>query len=111
MKIYLSLILLFTLVSCGSAPTIEDTNQCSPVFAYASSSAGVEVISIEESYCICRKYRFSIEQVGAVGGSWREPIKSCNKVVGWKTAEYVKVAEYWQRVREYLVEVLQKHGY
>lgn len=108
MKIYLSFLLLFTLVSCGSAPTIEDTTQRSPVFIYSEDG---KYIDVSKSYCICRKYRYNIEYVGTVGGSWQEPIKNCNKVVGWNTKEYVTVAEYWVRVKEYLNDIMREHGY
>lgn len=111
MKTCLSILLLFTLVSCGSAPTIEPTNQCSPVFVYVTDDTGKEFIDVSASYCLCRKYVFSIDQVGPQGGAWREPVKSCDRVVGWKAKEYGAVAEYWQRVREYLLDIMEEHGY
>jgi hypothetical protein len=107
LKTYLSFILLFLLTSCGNAPTIQPTNQCSAVFKFTETGD----ISSKESYCICRKYVFTIERVGPEGGSFKEPIQSCDKLVGWKPKEYSIVAEYWEALREYIVEVMREHGY
>jgi hypothetical protein len=96
MKLFLLLILLS---ACTNMPVIEDLPQCSPVFKYVKSVEGDEYISVKDSYCICGNYRFSLDYVGPQGGSWREPIKSCNKVIGWKPKDYGEVAAYWKEVR------------
>lgn len=108
MKIYLSLLLL---ASCAGAPQIATTTQCSPIFKYVQDVLGNEYIDVKDSYCICRKYEFTPQYVGPVGGSWAEDIKSCDRVVGWKAKEYPIVANFWVEVREYLEEIRKKYGY
>lgn len=82
-------------------PTTEDGPQCSPIFKYVISMEGDEYISVKESYCICRTYRFSANYIGMVPGTstWQEPIKYCEKIVGWTPGEYAKKAAYWEAVR------------
>lgn len=97
------LLALLSFISCtstitGNKPQIEDLPQCSPIFRYETIDSR-EYISIEKSYCICGKYRFTEQYVGAVGESWIEPIKNCHKVIGWKVKEYGEVSNFWQQVR------------
>lgn len=96
----MKLLILLILVSCQSVPTSIETNQCSPIHRYVKDSDNVEWINVSKSYCLCRKYRFSVESVGPIGGSWRLPLKECDKVIGWAPSEYVTVREYWESVRE-----------
>jgi hypothetical protein len=91
-------------------PTIKDTNQCSPIFKYVKDSEGVEWISTTDSYCICGKYRFNLDYVGPQGGSWKESIKSCDKVIGWNPKEYGEVANFWKEVRARIQIEVENHG-
>jgi hypothetical protein len=101
MKLIL-LALMFIVPSCSQMPVTQDDDQCSPILKTAMDTNGVEWISMSESYCFCRKYRFSIDYIGKVPDteSWKEPIMSCNKVVGFKPAGYARKASYWEAVRQ-----------
>lgn len=111
MKTFLQVIALFLVAtSCGNMPTIDDKAQCSPVFSYVTSVEGEEYISVKDSYCICGNYRFSLDYVGPQGGSWKESIKSCNKVIGWKPKEYGEVAAFWKEVRARIQSEIEAHG-
>lgn len=90
------------LVSCTHQDiTTPDDPQCSPIFVAVKDDAGIEWISTSESYCICRKYRMSLNYIGMVPGTqtWKEPIMSCNKVVGWKPDGYGNKSAFWEKVR------------
>lgn len=97
---FLQLILLVSCTSTitGNKPEIEDLPQCSPIFRYETLD-NKEYISLEKSYCLCGRYRFTQNYVGPVGDSWIENIKSCHKVIGWKPKEYGEVSGFWQEVR------------
>jgi hypothetical protein len=107
-KIVLS-ILLLSVVACGHYPEIENKPQCSPVFKYVTIEQK-EFIDLESSYCICGMYEFSLEKVGPVGGSWKEPLKSCNKVIGWKPKDYAEVSTFWVEVWEKIRDTLEDYG-
>lgn len=94
-------ILLFLLSACSNYPTTPDSPQCSPIFKYETSLENIEYISTVDSYCICRMYHFGIDYVGPVKNTstWKEPIKSCDKLVGWVPDDYAKKAVFWEAVR------------
>jgi hypothetical protein len=91
----------FFATSCSQMPTTPDDAQCSPIMKTAVDASGVEWISTTESYCLCRTHRFSLDYIGHVPDTeiWREPILSCNKLVGWKPDAYGRKASYWEHVR------------
>ena len=105
-KTMLALALISFLSGCGTAPTIEDTAQCSPYFVYVTIE-NKEFIDVEKSSCFCRSYHFGEDYVGPqVGGvNWKEPLHSCNKIIGWAPTIYTKVASYWEELRAYLVKL------
>jgi hypothetical protein len=96
-------LLLIFLAGCAGMPETPDGPQCSPVFEYTQD---LKFISVENSYCLCRAYRFSLDYVGPVKDiePWKEPIESCNRLIGWTPEEYVKKASYWENVRSYIKE-------
>jgi hypothetical protein len=100
MKIILIALLLLT--SCSEMPTTQDDDQCTPIMKTKLDDNGVEWISTSESYCLCRKYRYSIEYIGVVPAteSWKEPIMNCNKVIGFKPDAYARKASYFEAVRQ-----------
>jgi len=91
--------------SCVSRPKVEDLPQCSPVFVYTDDN----FIDRQESYCQCRNYRFSKEFVGAVSEVTIHKIDRCDKLVGWETENYVKVARFWDQVRVLINEREKKN--
>jgi hypothetical protein len=102
---------LIFFLSTSCAVKVRDTLQCSPVFKYVEIEA-IGYISMEESYCICRQYRFNEDYVGPVpaGPVTYEPIQSCNKLIGWSPKEYALVSNYWEELRRAIKEALERHG-
>lgn len=100
------ILLLALLAGCTNVPTTPDGPQCSPIFKYVTSLEGDEYISVAESYCLCRQYRISLDYIGVVPNteSWREPIKACEKLVGWSPVEYGKKVAFFEEVRRILYQ-------
>lgn len=102
---YLAFLLLIS--ACTNFPATPDSPQCSPVMKILH---GTDYISIKESYCLCRVYHFGVDYVGPVPGleAYREPIESCNKLIGWTPEEYAKKANFWEEVRKEIKKRLKK---
>jgi hypothetical protein len=97
----IKIVFLLLLAACTSIPTTPDGPQCSPVFSYVNSTDGKEFIDVEGSYCLCREYHFGLDYVGKTPDSttWKEPIKYCDRLIGWTPKEYAKKATFWEAVR------------
>lgn len=89
--------------SCQTRPEISDLPQCSPVMVSKTiineQNQEEQVIDMKQSYCQCRPYRFSKKYIGPSGVVTVHPIEKCNKMVGWETPNYIKVARFWEAVR------------
>jgi hypothetical protein len=105
------LFFLLLLASCTNIPTTPDGPQCSPVFTYVKSTDGKEYIEVESSYCLCRMYHFGLDYVGKVPNitTWKEPIKYCDKLIGWTPEEYTKKASFWEAVRAAVEKEINNH--
>lgn len=89
--------LLVSFLSCTSS--LEHTSeQCSPQFVY--HEANKNYISVEQSVCRCRKYKFSKESVGQVGNVYRKPFEYCSLMVGFPEKQYPVTAQFWEEVRQ-----------
>jgi len=107
-SLVLILMSLVIFPSCQTRPEISDLPQCSPVLVselilavdpISQETYQYDVINKEKSYCQCRPYRFSKKYIGPSGTVTVHPIEKCNKMVGWETPNYIKVARFWEAVR------------
>lgn len=108
MKTHLMLLAILSSLLCGcyQAPTVRDTKQCFTYFGVNTDGT----VNLDESYCGCRAYRFSEEYIGIVPNTkpWKEPLLSCQKLVGWTPDEYEVVSNYWGEVRLWILKVLNR---
>ncbi len=92
--------LLVLLSSCNTSSL--DTEQCSPEFKVIE---GTDHISISESICRCRDYRFKIDHVGPINAKVvRHPIMYCQKMFGFTSKKYSEVASFWEEVRKEIAD-------
>jgi hypothetical protein len=81
-----------------------------PIMVSKKDLDGVEWISTTESYCLCRKHRFSLQYIGIVPTTqpWKEPIMNCNKVIGWKPEAYGRKSAYFENVRQSVKKAMER---
>jgi hypothetical protein len=57
-------------------------------------------IDLQESKCECRQYEYSLDRLGAIAGTTvKNPVEYCQKLVGNKPREYLKVVNFLGDVR------------
>lgn len=104
MKTALLLILLMTLVSClSSCRGIPNPNrelvieQCGLTFAKFDNGE----IDLKNSKCECRQYEYSLNYMGGLPGTTvSNPVEYCQKMVGNKPKEYLKLVNFLGDIRQ-----------
>lgn len=104
MKTLLKLLPLITLVSClSSCRGVPNPNrdliveQCGLAFAKFENGE----IDIKNSKCECRQYEYSLSYMGGVPGTTvTNPVEYCQKLVGNKPKEYLKVVNFLGDIRQ-----------
>lgn len=89
----LTLLLIIFLSSCKDQfPSIEPQTRCVVVLQS----------TLEESYCRCHSYEWTIVRIGRVGESTNYPIQKCDKLIGFEPDVYVNVYTWWEDIRLWL---------
>ena len=104
MKTALLLLLLTTLASClSSCRGVPNPNreliveQCGLTFAKLPNGE----IDLPNSKCECRQYEYSLNRLGAIAGTTTQnPVDYCQKLVGNKPKEYLKVVNFLGDIRQ-----------
>jgi hypothetical protein len=104
MKTAMLLILLTTLVSClSSCRSVPNPNreliveQCGLTFAILINGD----IDLKASKCECRQYEYSLSRLGAIAGTTiKHPVEYCQKLIGNKPKEYLKLVNFLGDVRQ-----------
>lgn len=106
MKTVLILALLMILTSCRSVPDINREliiEQCGLTFSKLESGE----IDLAKSKCDCRLYEYSINKLGAVPGTSNSyPVEYCQKLIGNKPQEYLKLVNFLGDVRRDIIETI-----
>ena len=87
MNLILLVVSLFVILSCQNIEHVSE--QC--------------IVDMVNEKCLCRKYEFKKEHVGAIANSTVEhDLLYCEKLVGFK--DYVETATFWELVRKQIKE-------
>ena len=93
------LITICILTGCNS-PEIRDLEQRNlRLVLIQDQETGRRYIDEEQSACFARYYRHSKEYLGPVGQSSSHDILHCNDIIGYDSADYVDLADFFEQVR------------
>lgn len=103
-RLVLLLILINCLSSCRGYPDINRklyVEQCSPYFE-VDHYGNIDII---KSFCLCRKYKYSLEYMGGIENSTLyKPLIYCNKLIGNKTKDYLNLVNFLGDVKREIQE-------
>ena len=87
--------------SCGSNDLEEnvDFNQKSVIIVLKTNEDGRRYIDEEKSFCIRRRYRYSLEFIGPTSKGEKLDILKCHKVIGSSPLNYKKKIDWLEAVR------------
>ena len=108
LKMILWILLISCLNSCGSNDLEEsvDFNQKSVIITLRADENGRRYIDEEKSFCIRRRYRYSLEYIGPTSEGEKLDILKCHKVVGSSPLNYKKKIDWLEAIRIKLDEYL-----
>lgn len=100
-KVILWILLISFLSSCGSNDLEEnvDFNQKSVIIVLKTDKEGRRYIDEEKSFCVRRRYRYSLEYIGPTSEGEKLDILKCHKVVGSSPLNYKKKIDWLEAVR------------
>ena len=85
--------IVFLSISCkDNFPTIAPQTRCVVVLQS----------TLEDSYCRCHLYEWTIDRIGRVGESTNYEIQKCDKLIGFEPDVYVNVYTWWEDIRLWL---------
>lgn len=89
------------LSSCGSNDLEEsvDFNQKSVIIVLKDSEDGRRYINEEKSYCLKRRYRYSIDYIGPISKGEKLPLLKCHKIIGNSPLNYKKKIDWLEAIR------------
>jgi hypothetical protein len=100
--IKISLMLLISFLSACTTAKIDDLEQCLSKLDIQIDGEGKPYIG--ENYgCFCRTYRHSKDYIGPVTEFKKEPINKCDNAIGYNVLDYVKLNDFFERVRRSMV--------
>ena len=97
------------LSSCGSNDLDEsvDFNQKSAIIVLKTAEDGRRYIDEEKTYCLRRRYRYSIEYIGPIAKGEKLDILKCNKIIGPSPLNYKKKMDFLEVWRLEALEWLE----
>ena len=85
--------IVFLSISCkDNFPTIAPQTRCVVVLQS----------TLEDSYCRCHSYEWTIDRIGRVGESTNYEIQKCDKLIGFEPDTYVNVYTWFESIRLWL---------